>query len=488
VVIGNPPYVRQELLTPYKPYFEKKYQCYSGTADLFSYFYEKSLILLKKSGYFGFISNTFAKTTGAGAELRHFLKNNSRFISIADFSDQKIFEGITTYPIIPILKKKKSYGKFNYLKVKEDDLLALNSGMEQNSILVDQSSLKDEYWSFESEAERNLKNKILQNQTVREIFGKCYYGIKTGLNDAFIISGDKRKEIISKNPVEGDAIKPLLEGKDIKKWYTPNIDKWLIFTRRGIDINNYPFIKEKLMPFRTRLTPRNHSSQKIGRKSGKYEWFEIQDTVSYYNLFETTKIVWPNLQSGNKFFYDTKGFYINAPSVILPTDSKALLCIVNSKLAWFFFKDICVIRSGGYIEVKPQYFEQLPVTLPSDEKPFNEKADIMLSQNKELWELKTDFLNFLKSELKPQKITKKLANWPDSDWDQFKKELAKGRVKIKDLSLKERKEWQEYFTEEKLKAAEIKSAIENTDRKIDLMVYELYGLTLEEIKIVENTA
>jgi len=79
------------------------------------------------------------------------------------------------------------------------------------------------------------------------------------------------------------------------------------------------------------------------------------------------------------------------------------------------------MRSGGYIEVKPQYFEQLPVALPSDEKPFNEKADIMLSQNKELWKLKTDFLNFLKCELKPQKITKKLANWPDSDWDQFKK-------------------------------------------------------------------
>ena len=130
--------------------------------------------------------------------------------------------------------------------------------------------------------------------------------------------------------------------------------------------------------------------------------------------------------------------------------------------------------------------KNLPIKIVTSDQqnPFIEKADIMLSQNEELHELKTDFLNFLKSELKPQKITKKLENWPDSDWDQFKKELAK--VKIKDLSLKERKEWQEYFTEEKLKATEIKSAIENTDREIDLMVYELYGLTQEEIKIVRR--
>ena len=142
------------------------------------------------------------------------------------------------------------------------------------------------------------------------------------------------------------------------------------------------------------------------------------------------------------------------------------------------------------MNVKPAYLEKLPIPKISikDEQPFIEKSNIMLSKNKELHELKTDFLNFLKSELKPQKITKKLANWPDSDWDQFKKELAKGKVKIKALSLKERKEWQEYFTEEKLKAAEIKSVIENTDREIDLMVYELYGLTEEEIKIVENAA
>ncbi len=490
VIIGNPPYVRQELLAPYKTYFEKNYQCYSGTADLFSYFYEKSLVLLKESGYFGFISNTFAKTTGAAAKLRHFLKNNSRFISIADFSGQKIFEGITTYPIIPILKKEKSFGRFNYLKVKEKDLLTLSYAIVQNSIVVEQSLLKDESWSFESQTKQNLKEKIKANKTVREIFGKSYYGIKTGLNVAFIISGDKRNEIIAKNPKESDIIKPFIEGKDLNKWTCHDVGKWLILFPKGWTStisgckneqeawkyieNEFPGVAGHLLDYK----------EKAVRRYDKGEfWWELR-ACNYYDYFNSKKITWPNLQFSNKFSYDDNGFYINAPSVILPTGSKVLLCIINSKLAWFFFKDVCVMRSGGYVEVKPQYFEQFPVHLPIDEKPLNEKADIILMKSKELYELKTDFLNFFKSELEPEKITNKLENWYELDWDPFKKEMIK--CKVKELSLKERKEWQDYFIEHKEKANKLKSIITATDKQIDQLVYKLYNLNDDEIKIVNG--
>jgi hypothetical protein len=165
---------------------------------------------------------------------------------------------------------------------------------------------------------------------------------------------------------------------------------------------------------------------------------------------------------------------------------KFFLAILNSSLYTYYIRQNILTNKQAFPQILMTDLKNLPIKIVTSDQqnPFIEKADIMLSKNKELWELKADFLNFLKSELKPQKITKKLANWPDSDWDQFKKELAKGKIKA--LSLKERKEWQEYFTEEKLKAAEIKSVIENTDREIDLMVYELYGLTQEEIKIVRR--
>ncbi|MEZ4528472.1 MAG: TaqI-like C-terminal specificity domain-containing protein [Desulfobacterales bacterium] len=486
-VVGNPPYVRQELLSPYKPYFAEKYKCYSGMADLYVYFYEKGISLLKECGYFTYISNNFTRTFGAGNELRHYLKNCTRLISLADFSDVQIFDGATTYPIIITLKKENIADKFRYLRINAEDLNKLSHKMNINPKILEQSNLKDDFWNFESENINRIKEKIKAYPAVKDIFGKCYYGIKTGLNEAFILSGDQRNEIVKKSPKEAEIIKPFLEGKDIKKWHTPNVDKWIIFTRRGIDIDNYPIIKQKLLYFKEKLVPRNSSTRKIGRKPGKYEWYEIQDTVNYYKFFESPKIIWPNLQSGNKFSFDCDGFYINAPSVILPSDSRLLLCIVNSRLAWFFFKDICAIRSGGYIEMKPQYFEQLPVAVPDNETPFVQKADIMLTQNKALHRLKSDFLTFVQNELKPVSISKKLENWPDLDRDQFKIELKKAKVKMDDLNLKDRKQWQDYFLEQQKKALEIKSVIDKTDKEIDKMVYDLYGLTEEEIRIVEGS-
>ncbi|MDM8522363.1 TaqI-like C-terminal specificity domain-containing protein [Desulfococcaceae bacterium HSG8] len=486
VVVGNPPYVRQELLSPYKPYFEKKYKCYSGTSDLFSYFYEKSLVVLKDSGYFGFISNTFAKTTGAGSELRNYLKNNSQFISIADFSEQKIFEGITTYPIIPILKKKKTFAKFRYLKVREDDLLMLDSSIKKNSILVEQASLKDEYWSFESEDERSLKEKIKTQPTVKKIFGKCYRGLLTGLNDAFIISGKTRQSIISKNPCEKDIIKPFLEGKDLSKWSCFDADKWLIFFPKGCTSNlsgsknqqdaweyisnKYPEIANHLIDFEERAAKRHDK--------GEF-WWELR-ACSYYNLFYSPKIVWPNLQSDNKFSFDANGFYINNPSNILPTDNKALLCLLNSKLAWFFLKDICAQRSGGYIEMKPQYFEQLPIALPDDDTLFIEKADTMLDLNGQLADQKQLLSAFLTTSLGVAKLTKKLQSPENLNFDELIKELKKKKVSTDDRNVfKSIKEYHD-------KISSLKSQIEQTDREIDKMVYDLYELTEDEIKIVER--
>lgn len=490
VVIGNPPYVRQELLTPYKSYFSEKYQCYSGTADLYVYFYEKGLTLVKESGYFTYISNSFTKTTGAGTELRRFLKNNSRFISFADFSDVQIFDGATTYPIIITLKKEKEPGIFFYLRVKAHDLNQLPHSMNRNSVALKQSELEDSFWTFESEIERIVKKKINAHPTVKDIFGKCYYGVKIGLNEAFIVSGKTKQSFISSNPIENDLMKPFLEGKDLNKWACPDADKWIIFFPKGWTSNisgcksqqeAWQYISNKYPGIAGYLS--NYKEKAIQRHDKGEFWWELR-ACAYYDFFDSPKIVWPNLQSSNKFSYEDNGFYINAPSVILPTNSKLLLCIVNSKLAWFFFKDICAQRSGGYIEMKPQYFEQFPVAVPDDETPLTEKADIMLSKNKELHELKAGFFNFFKSELTPKKTSSKLENWNTLDWEQFKKEMEK--CKVKELSLKERKEWQDYFIEHKEKADKIKSIIDTTDKEIDQMVYELYGLTQEEIEIVEK--
>jgi len=362
LVIGNPPYIRQESLGNIKEYLKRYYTLFTGTGDIFSYFYELSFRILKSKGTFCFINNTFDKTN-AGLILRKFIQENNTINSYIDFTSVVVFQEATTYPIILLAtKEQKDSNSFSYLKVtpqifSEKEYL-FNPSLFQK---ISQRNLNNEAWNFIDSEESSLRNKILKHKKIIDIFGKSYRGIVTGFNEAFIISNDIKKKIIQESPKDARVIKPFLEGKDIKKWNTPKIDKWIIFTRRGVNIDEYPAIKKHLSKYRNDLTPKKKSEQQQGRKPGSYLWYEIQDSVDYYDLFEKPKITWPNLQNKNRFSLDDKGRYINAPSVILPSSDNYLLAILNSSITWYFLKSICVVRNGGFIEVKPQYFEQIPI-------------------------------------------------------------------------------------------------------------------------------
>ncbi len=191
---------------------------------------------------------------------------------------------------------------------------------------------------------------------------------------------------------------------------------------------------------------------------------------------------------------DERGVFINAPAVMLSlahldkpiNQGKFLLSILNSKVVWYFLKSICVVRNGGYIEVKPQYFEQIPIPEIIDEQqqPFVAKAEIMLSKNKELYQISQQFAQLLQAKLSAININNKLQSWYSLTANDFLKELSKQKIK---LSLAEQQEWLQYFEEQKTKANNIQQIIKQTDKEIDAMVYALYGLSGEEIKLIENS-
>jgi type I restriction-modification system DNA methylase subunit len=483
VVVGNPPYVRQELLGEFKPYFNNKYKVYEGTSDLFAYFYEKAFIILNFYGVFGFISNTFDKTKAAYT-LREFLKHNIEITEYIDFTEVQIFEGATTYPVILIAKNQvPEYLHFKYKKIPKS--------LQNNIIDIDlvhgfnvaQYSLNSDSWSFNSFGHDQILHKISKNKTLKDQYKKSFRGIVTGYNDAFIIDKKIKDKLESEHPSSKHIIKPFFEGKDLSKWHSEDLDKYILFTRRGTLIEDYPSIEKYLENFRERLTPRNSPELTIGRKPGPYQWFEIQDSVDYFKKFEAPKITWPNLQSKPKFCLDTKGYYINAPSVILPTANKTLLCLINSTVVWIFLKSICVVRSGGYIEVKPQYFEQIPIPELRNEDKFEELADLIIEATDSKQKIDSSFLNHIQSKFSIEKPSTKLQNWPSLDFKGFLGELKKARVQ---LSLSQEADWMAYFKEQKQKALALQSQINRIDAEIDRLVYELYGLTEEEIRIVEG--
>lgn len=499
VVIGNPPYVRQELLTAIKPYLQKNYTVFESSQDLFAYFYERAIEILKPKGLFGFISNTFDKTKAA-FNLREQLKSKITLSHYTDFTQVQIFDGATTYPVIIIAENTLPLedNRFKYTLIPKSLSGKIIDIDSVNHININQTDLNSKSWSFKSSDLTNILNKITDNPKINSVFEKSYRGIVTGYNDAFII--DKAtKELLEKSHISSsEIIKPLLEGRDLNKWNNEDKQKYIIFTRRGVKINNYPAVKNYLLQFLERLTPRNTPDIKIGRKKGPYEWYEIQDSIDYYEKFETPKIVWPNLQSSNKFSFDEKNYYINAPSVILPNASLAILCILNSKLIWEFLKSICVIRSGGYIEVKPQYFEQIPIPNLKHEKIFEQKATEIISLTKMFQILNSKFQQYIFSTLTLVKISRKLENWQDLDFGAFIKELNKaikatnkvreeeGQTPVASLTKTDEFEWLDLFEQNKKKAQDLQAQIEAIEQQIDAMVYELYGLTAEEIRIVEH--
>ncbi|MCH2218516.1 MAG: hypothetical protein MK076_10690, partial [Flavobacteriales bacterium] len=314
--------------------------------------------------------------------------------------------------------------------------------------------------------------------------GKCYYGVKTALNEAFIIP---KSYEVSKH------IKPIYEGKELSKWTnSESVQQLILFKSKwtkkeyGEDIteeigiqkltSDYPELLSHILPLEERAKKRYDK--------GDFFW-ELRN-CAYYDLFEKPKVVFPNLQNGNKFSFDETGAYINAPAVILPTNDRFLTAILNSKLVWYFLTNICVVRSGGYIEVKPQYFEQIPIPTITNKEALKIKTNAIIDTTSKMQKVSNRLTNYLQSQFSINKLTKKLQNWNELDFGDFIKELNKAIKKAggEKLSKVDEMDWMELFETKKAEAQTLKAEIQ-TDKEIDQMVYELYGLTEKEIQIVE---
>ncbi|MFN7527874.1 MAG: Eco57I restriction-modification methylase domain-containing protein, partial [Dolichospermum sp.] len=230
VVIGNPPYIRAEELGDFKIYLKNKFSTFVPAGDIFYYFYELSYSILVNQGKFCFINNTYDKTS-AGKTLRDFVIKNFTIEKYLDMTSVVVFDEATTYPIIFMASKSDNINEsFDFLKVNKtiynDKKNIFNA--EYFSRISHQSLLAD-VWHFRNDFEHELLSRLNQNKRIIDIFGKCYRGILTGLNEAFIINQEISND---------QELKPVFDGKDIKKWFTPSTSKWMIiFASKSTQLN-----------------------------------------------------------------------------------------------------------------------------------------------------------------------------------------------------------------------------------------------------------
>lgn len=477
IVIGNPPYVRQEKIKEIKPYLKQHYETYTGVADLYVYFFEKGLHVLKKEGYLGYISSNKFTKANYGKQLRKYILKNTVFEKYVDHTWDKIFESATVHSSVIVLENNpKNVG---------------NQILINNEFLLDQSRLNDESWSIESPEILDLREKIENSGTKLKEFSDLnfYRGILTGYNEAFIIDKFTKQALIKEDPKSEEIIKPMIRGRDVLRWVINYKDIYLIFTRRGIDIDSYPAVKRYLEQFKDRLTPKN-KGQKIGRKPGDYEWFEIQDTVAYYYEFEQEKIVYPVIVPRTFAVYDNRGFFTNDKCFIITSNNlnlKFLSALLSSKTLNFIFRFLASTLEGKRYEMRKISIEQLPIYPASAEQqqPLIELTELMLDVNKQLQEEVKGFQDWLNHTYSIGKLSKKLENYYELDLDTFLEELRKKKVDVK--SRQNYQNLKKEFEESVAVIAPLQQQIQTTDDEIDRMVYELYGLSDDEIQIIEDS-
>ncbi|NGP55589.1 class I SAM-dependent DNA methyltransferase [Helicobacter pylori] len=435
-IIGNPPYIRQEHIKDLKPLLQKQYQdFYNSTADIYTYFFALAFHLLKEKGFNAFItSNKYARAK-YGAKLRGLLLKKTTIVSYMELNALKVFENATVdTSIIHFIKQpplKESV--FNYYEPTPNDKNDLKS---TPSFLMKQNALSTESFIFANATLLDLRDKIESVGTPLKDWGiQIYRGILTGANEAFIIPTEKRDEILkncddaqkdergmSERERTKELIKPILRGKDIKRYSYEWAHLWVINTHNGytsalkskippIDIEKYSAIKAHLD---------SHYDAIVTRSDQGDTPYHLRN-CAYLEDFEKEKIVWAEMTDEPRFIYDNKGFYTNQTCYFIARDDKYLFAILNSKVIYFFMRQMASNLGEGAFRWIKQFIERLPI---------------------------------------PQ-ITEKNQELADKITDYAKQILQ-------------------------AKAKDPKANTQGLEKEIDALVYQLYNLTDEEIKIIEN--
>ncbi len=397
-VIGNPPYIRQEAIKALKPALTEMFgSFFCGTADIYTYFYKIGLNLLKPAGTLCYIAPNKFMRAGYGKNTRELLTTEARPLQVLDFGDLPVFDEATTYPSIVMVEKtallipphcqggkRKAAGKSpfsakggretgSFLAATFTDPAQMTRFAEtlpQIGFSMPVSALRPEGWSLERPKVLALMEKLRTTGTPlgEYVEGKLYRGVLTGLNEAFVIDEETRQRLIAKDGRSTELIKPWLRGRDIRKWRAQWAGLYVLFTRRGTDIDLYPAVKQHLEQFRADLEPKKSGSEEQGRKPGPYNWFEIQDNIAYYEEFEKNKIIYPDIAQESKFTWDESGAFLGNTAYIIPTDEKWLVGLLNSKVIWWMYTCISSIIRGGFVRFIAQYMELLPIPSTTETK------------------------------------------------------------------------------------------------------------------------
>lgn len=375
-IIGNPPYIHLEDMKKTSEIYGSMggkaspvYTTYNKRGDIYCLFVERAMSLLKENGFASYIMQNKWMQASYGKELREFFLS-VRLEKLIDFGDIQVFDDATTYPCIFVAQKAAPATEFTASTLKELERADFAKSIDQYAEKFALEHLSSDTWTLSSQWESDLLRR-LDNEMItlgEYVGGEAYRGVLTGLTKAFLIDENTKKKIIEEDKNAEQVIHPVMRGRDIKPWESSEIECYLIgtFPALHLNIDDYPGVKNWLLTFgiekleQTGVKRIINGEEVKSRKKTNNKWFETQDAIAYYAEFAKPKIMYQKFQVKPCFVYDEQGLYCNDSMWIIPTEDKALLALLNSKMAWWLMKKKCTQIQNG-VQLIWQYLSKIPV-------------------------------------------------------------------------------------------------------------------------------
>ena len=489
-VVGNPPYVRMEALKPFKTYFQANYGVHSSRADLYLYFYECGLNLLRQDCRMGYITSGTYMNSNSAKPFRQYIHESAAFEKVINFGENQPFKGAEmVYPSMAIIRKGSAEPTFKSLFI--DGVIHYNElpKVVAQPLVDTESSLTDlDEWRFQPIEITQLFRKITDGHSLLSevVDNQIYRGVVTGLNDAFVIDMETRDTLIERDANLTNVIKPMLRGQDLRPWYHVQ-EEYLIFTYHGFPIDDFPVLRDYLTSFRESLEERSTSDN--------HEWYELQQPqMGIFHEFDKPKVFWPDIAKLPRMSFDMEGKYTNNKCYFITTSNMAILAILQSRVSWFAQSQIATplrLRAGLWqYQLFSQFVERIPIPelTSTQEQQLIDYAQQITTLAQERYQLHEAFRHRVQTDIGAGgKLNIKLTDWYDlPDFSAFREEIVKSFGASNDIPLRERGDWEAYLLDELAKHNDLTQQIIALEIQLNAVVYEAFDLTPDEIALIEE--
>jgi hypothetical protein len=504
VVMGNPPYVRQEWIAPYKLYLEQHYRSYDGTADLYVYFYELGVNLLKPGGRLSFIVTNKWMKAGYGEPLRRFFAEFAWVEAVVDFGHAKqIFEDADVFPSILVARKPTvdvppATARVCAIPREQLRVEDLSRQIEAEGFAVPRNRLGAGAWTLEPPGVMALMEKIRRvGLPLKEYAGAVpLMGIKTGFNEAFLLDTATKERLVAADPKSADLFRPYLRGQDINRWGPEWSGLWMLALKssgnhpwpwanagdraEAIFAATYPAIHTHLNQYHEVLIKRQDQGE---------HWWELR-ACAYWAKFDRPKVMYQDITWEPCFCLDTKGTLSNNTVYFLSTDDRWALAALNSPAAWSFAWRNAQHGKDEALRYFTAFMEGFPVPQPTDE--LRKQADVLVQRlidiTVEQLAGRRAVLDWLKVEFAVEKPSLNLQDVAALDANTLLAEVKKARGKKKPLSVAQVKALRDEHARSVAPLQALAAEAQEIERRVAELVNAAYGLTPDEVALMWRTA